>query len=103
MRRRLLIASLAAFGAVLAAATTGGAATDPPAITRAIAVQVIVPGAQTSQAGTSGSGSFAYRDLVSVGSYSVTTSSDAHDATSITQLSGVSLLDGAVQVSAVSA
>ncbi|MEO9176608.1 MAG: M23 family metallopeptidase [Gaiellales bacterium] len=103
MRRRLLTASLAAFGAVLAAATTGGAATDPPAITRAIAVQVIVPGAQTTQAGTSGSGSFAYRDLVSVGSYSVTTSSDAHDATSITQLSGVSLLDGAVQVSAVSA
>ncbi len=103
MRRRLLIASLAAFGAVLAAATTGGAATGAPAVTRAAAVQVVVPGAQTTQAGDSGSGSFAYRDLVSVGSYSVTTSSDSHDASSIVQLSGISLLAGAVQVSAVSA
>lgn len=103
MRRRLLIASLAAFGAVLAAATTGGAATDPPVVTRAVAIQVIVPGAQTTQAGSSGSGSFSYRDLVSVGSYSVTTTSDARDATSITQLSGISLLGGAVQVSALSA
>jgi murein DD-endopeptidase MepM/ murein hydrolase activator NlpD len=103
LRRRLFIASLAAFGAVLAAATTGGAATDAPAIARAVAVQVIVPGAQTTQAGSSGSGSFAYRDLVSVGSYSVTTSSDARNASSITQLSGISLLDGAIQVSAVSA
>jgi murein DD-endopeptidase MepM/ murein hydrolase activator NlpD len=102
VRRRLLIASLAAFGAVLAAATTGGAATGAPAVTRAVAVQVVVPGAQTTQGGDSGSGSFGYRDLVSVGSYSVTTSSDARDASSVVELSGISLLAGAVQVSAVS-
>jgi murein DD-endopeptidase MepM/ murein hydrolase activator NlpD len=88
---------------MLAAATTGGAAVGAPATTRAVAVQVVVPGAATTQGGSSGSGSYAYRDLVSVGSYSVDTASDDHDASAGAQLSSISLLGGAVQVSAVSA
>jgi murein DD-endopeptidase MepM/ murein hydrolase activator NlpD len=103
VRRRILITSLAAVAAMLAATTTGSAAADPAAVTRAVAVQVVVPGAATTQGGSSGSGSYSYRDLVSVGSYSVTTSSDGASATSVAQLSGISLLGGAVQVSALSA
>jgi murein DD-endopeptidase MepM/ murein hydrolase activator NlpD len=103
LRRRLLICSIAAFGAVLAAATTGGAASGAPATARAVAVQVVVPGAATTQGGSSGSGSYAYRDLVSVGSYSVSTTTAARTSTAISQLSGVSLLGGIVQISALSA
>jgi murein DD-endopeptidase MepM/ murein hydrolase activator NlpD len=103
LRRRLITCSIAALGAVLAAATTGGAASGPPAIARAVAVQIVVPGASTTQGGSSGSGSYAYRDLVSVGSYSVSTTTTARSSAAIAQLSGVSLLGGIVQVSAVSA
>jgi murein DD-endopeptidase MepM/ murein hydrolase activator NlpD len=103
LRRRLLICSIAVFGAVLAAATAGGAASSPPATARAVAVQVVVPGAATTQGGASGSGSYAYRDLVSVGSYSVTTTTTARSSTAVSQLSGVSLLGGIVQISALSA
>jgi murein DD-endopeptidase MepM/ murein hydrolase activator NlpD len=103
LRRRLLISSIAVLGAVLAAATAGGAASAPPATARAVAVQVVVPGAATTQGGSSGSGSYAYRDLVSVGSYSVTTTTTARSSTAISQLSGVSLLGGIVQISALSA
>ena len=91
------------FGAVLAAATAGGAASTPPATARAVAVQVVVPGAATTQGGSSGSGSYAYRDLVSVGSYSVSTTTTARSSTAVSQLSGVSLLGGIVQISALSA
>jgi murein DD-endopeptidase MepM/ murein hydrolase activator NlpD len=61
-----------------------------------------VPGAQTTSTGSSSSGSYAYRDLVSVGSYSTQTASDDRDATASATLSGVSLLGGAIQVSALS-
>ena len=91
------------FGAVLAAATAGGAAGSPPAIARAVAVQIVVPGAATTQGGASGSGSYAYRDLVSVASYSVSTTTTARSSTAVSQLSGVSLLGGIVQISALSA
>ncbi len=100
MRSRLIICSIAALGALLAAATTGGAATDPPSTARAVAVQVVVPGAATTQGGSSGSGSYASRDLVAVGSYSVSTTSTARSSTAVSQLSGVSLLGGMVQISA---
>jgi murein DD-endopeptidase MepM/ murein hydrolase activator NlpD len=103
LRRRLLICSIAAFGGVLAASTTGGAAGGAPATARAVAVQVVVPGAATTQGGSSGSGSYAYRDLVSVASYSVSTTTTARGSTAISQLSGVSLLGGIVQISALSA
>ncbi|MDX6569247.1 MAG: peptidoglycan LD-endopeptidase LytH [Gaiellales bacterium] len=103
MRRRLITSSVAVLGAVLAAATAGSAATGPPATARAVAVQVVVPGAATTQGGASGSGSYAYRDLVSVGSYSVTTTTTARTSTAVAQLSGVSLLGGIVQISALSA
>jgi len=103
LRSRLIISSIAALGAMLAAATTGGAATDPPATARAVAVQVVVPGAATTQGGSSGSGSYSYRDLVSVGSYSVSTTTEARTSTAVSQLSGVSLLGGIVEISALSA
>lgn len=66
-------------------------------------MQVVVPGAATTQGGASGSGSYAYRDLVSVGSYSVTTATSARSSTAVAQLSAVSLLGGIVQISALSA
>jgi murein DD-endopeptidase MepM/ murein hydrolase activator NlpD len=103
LRRRLLTCSIAAFGAVLAASTTGGAAGGAPATARAVAVQIVVPGASTTQGGSSGSGSYAYRDLVSVGNYSVSTTTTARSSTAVSQLSGVSLLGGIVQISALSA
>jgi murein DD-endopeptidase MepM/ murein hydrolase activator NlpD len=66
-------------------------------------VQIIVPGAATTQGGSSGWGAYAYRDLVSVGGYSVDTTETARSATAVSQLTGVSLLDGIVQISALSA
>jgi hypothetical protein len=103
LRRRLLISSIAVVGALLAATTTGGAASSAPATARAMAVQVVVPGAATTQGGSSGSGSYAYRDLVSVGSYTVSTTLTARSSTAVSQLSGISLLGGIVQISALSA
>jgi murein DD-endopeptidase MepM/ murein hydrolase activator NlpD len=103
LRRRLLISSIAVVGALLAATTTGGAASSAPATARAVAVQVVVPGAATTQGGSSGSGSYAYRDLVSVGSYTVSTTLTARSSTAVSQLSGISLLGGIVQISALSA
>ncbi len=88
---------------MLVAATTGIAAGGAPPTARAVAVQVMVPGAQTTQGGSSGSGSYAYRDVVSVGSYQVSTTTSARQSTAIAQVSGISLLAGAVQVSAASA
>jgi murein DD-endopeptidase MepM/ murein hydrolase activator NlpD len=88
---------------MLVAATTGIAAGGAPPTARAVAVQVMVPGAQTTQGGSSGSGSYAYRDVVSVASYQVTTTTSARQSTAIAQVSGISLLAGAVQVSAASA
>ncbi len=79
---------------MLVAATTGIAAGGAPATARAVAVQVVVPGAQTTQGGSSGSGSYAYRDVVSVASYQVTTTTSARQSTAIAQVSGVSLLGG---------
>ena len=69
----------------------------------AYAVRVIVPGAQTSGTGSSTGGSYAYRDLVSVGSYSTGVEQTADRAYAHAELSSVSLLDGLVQVSSVSA
>ena len=103
LRRRTLIGSVAVLGAALVAATTGSAATAVPPTARAVAVQVVVPGAATTQGGSSGSGSYAYRDVVSVAGYQVTSTTDARHATAIAQVSGISLLAGAVQVSAASA
>ena len=85
---------------MLVAATTGIAAGGAPPTARAVAVQVVEPGAQTTQGGSSGSGSYAYRDVVSVASYQVTTTTSARQSTAIAQASGISLLAGAVQVSA---
>ena len=71
-------------------------AADPTTSTRSVAVQVVVPGAKTTQAGASGSGSYSYRDLVSVGAYEVASTQSRSKAQAAARTSSVSLLGGLV-------
>ncbi len=66
-------------------------------------VRVIVPGAQASGTGSSTAGSYAYRDLVSVGAYSTGLEQTADRVFARADLSDVSLLDGLVRISTISA
>ena len=69
----------------------------------AYGVRVIVPGAQASGTGSSTAGSYSYRDLVSVGAYTTGLEQTADRAFAHAELSDVSLLDGLVRVSSISA
>src|SRR5262245_29174404 len=68
----------------------------------AVGVQVVVPGASTSSTGGNAVGSYDYRDLVSIGSYTASSNTTASTATAKSSLSSVSLLGGLVTASSVS-
>ena len=76
-----------------------GAAPDTSA--SAYAVMINVPGAQSSSTGTSPAGSYQYRDLVSVSSYTAGSALTYGQAYGHGELSGVTLLGGAVTATSV--
>jgi Peptidase family M23 len=99
---RVLALALAAVAALALGASTGlGAAPDTSA--SAYAVMINVPGAQSSSTGTSPAGSYQYRDLVSVASYTAGSALTYGQAYGHSELSGITLLGGAVTATSVMA
>ena len=101
MRRRVFGSGAALLVALITAASVPAAGARVTG--DAYAVRVIVPGAQASGTGSSAAGSYAYRDLVAVSAYATGLEQTADRAYTHAELSGVSLLDGLVQVSSISA
>jgi murein DD-endopeptidase MepM/ murein hydrolase activator NlpD len=95
--RVLCVLALAVAGlAVLAAGVSAGPAAAPRANGSAYAVLINVPGAQSSGTSTSPAGSYTYRDLVAVQSYQAGSALSGARAYAHSDLSGISLLGGAV-------
>jgi murein DD-endopeptidase MepM/ murein hydrolase activator NlpD len=104
IRARALCAfSLAVAGVVaLAVGAAAGADQTPGTTAGAYAVLINVPGAQSSGTLSSPAGSYAYRDLVAVHAYSAGSAlSSSERAYGHSELTGVSLLAGAVTADAV--
>jgi murein DD-endopeptidase MepM/ murein hydrolase activator NlpD len=99
----LCVLTLAVAG--LAAIATGGAASGAEApqgaTASAYAVLINVPGAQSSGTLTSPAGSYQYRDLVSIHSYTAGSALSGARGYGHSELSGISLLGGEVTASAV--
>ena len=93
-----VVAALLAVAAPLAGALGSGSASNA----RTVAVQVVVPGAKSSTAGVDASGSYTYRDLVSVGSFSGSTVEGSDRTSATVTASAISILDGLVTASSAS-
>jgi murein DD-endopeptidase MepM/ murein hydrolase activator NlpD len=102
--RALCALALGAAGvAALAAGAATGAAGATGATGSAYAVLINVPGAQSSGTLTSPAGSYQYRDLISVHDYTAGTAISGDHAYGHGDLTGVSLLGGAVTADAITA
>ncbi|MDP9254946.1 MAG: M23 family metallopeptidase [Actinomycetota bacterium] len=101
--RALCVLSLAVAGvAALAVGGAAGASQAPRTTASAYAVLINVPGAQSSGTLTSPSGSYQYRDLVAIHAYTAGSAlSSSERAYGHSDLSGVTLLGGAVTADAV--
>jgi murein DD-endopeptidase MepM/ murein hydrolase activator NlpD len=103
IRARVLCAvalGVAGFTALGLGATAGSAAA-PRTTGSAYAVLINVPGAQSSGTFASPAGSYTYRDLVAVHSYEAGSALSGERAYAHSDLSGVSLLGGAVTVDSI--
>ncbi|MDX6598992.1 MAG: peptidoglycan LD-endopeptidase LytH [Gaiellales bacterium] len=89
--------------AALVVGVTAGSAAAPRTSGSAYAVLINVPGAQSSGTRDSPAGSYTYRDLVAVHSYDAGSALSGERAYAHSDLSGVSLLGGAVTADSVGA
>ena len=96
----VLALAVAGFAALVVGATAGSAAA-PRTSGSAYAVQINVPGAQSSGTRDSPAGSYTYRDLVSVHSYEAGSALSGERAYAHSDLTGVSLLGGFVTAESV--
>ena len=95
----LVIAGVAA----LALGVTAGSSAEPSTTASSYAVLINIPGAQSSGTLTSPAGSYQYRDLVSIHSYTAGSAVSDPRAYGHSELSGISLLGGYVTAGSVEA